>query len=86
MLFLDRDGFAGSRVPANAGIAPLDREGTESAQLDALAARHGVNNFIEYRRHNTVYITLDEMRIFLGYLLDEFGSDHVTPNNARQHS
>src|SRR5918995_1430109 len=48
-LLVDRDGLPRARVAAGPGIPLLDREGAESAQLDAVAARQRVGDRVEDR-------------------------------------
>src|SRR5712691_11673062 len=47
VLLGDLDAVAGARVAPDAGIAALDRKGTEAAQLDPVAARQRRGDFIE---------------------------------------
>jgi hypothetical protein len=55
----------------------LDRESTEAAELDTVAARQSRDDLIENRVHNVLHIPLVEMRVVLGDALNEFGFDHL---------
>ena len=63
--------LTGARIAPDASIAPLYREGAETAQLDAIAANQRVGDPIEYRRHDQLDIGLQQMRIAGGEFRDE---------------
>ena len=54
----------------------LDREGAETAQLDAVAARQRSHDLVEDRVYDVLDIPLVEVRVVLGDTLNEFGFDH----------
>ena len=54
----------------------FDRKRTETAQLDAVAARQRSYDFVEDRVHNVLHIPLIKVRVVLGDALNEFGFDH----------
>jgi hypothetical protein len=76
---------AGTRITPGACGAMLDREGTEAAQLDAIAARKGRYDLLENRIHNVLDIPLVQMRVVLGDTLNKFGFDHreIGPGSVR---
>ena len=63
----------------------FDREGTETAQLDPIAARERCDDLLEDRIHNVLDIPLVQMRVVLGDTLNKFGFDHrgIGPGNVR---
>jgi len=75
---------AGTGIPAGAGRAMLHREGTETTQLDPVAARERRDDLVEDRVHDILNIPLVEVRVVLGNTLNEFGFDHreVKPRGA----
>src|SRR5438270_9529271 len=76
VLLVDPHAVAGARIAPEPGIAPLDREGAEAPELDAVAARQGGGDLVENRRHDQLDIALIEMRVELGQTLDEFRLSH----------
>jgi len=81
------DGYmgAGSWIAPRACRAMLDREGTEAAQLDAVAACESRYDLFENRIHNVLDIPLVQMRVVLGDTLNKFGFDHreIGPGSVR---
>src|SRR4051794_22016513 len=75
-LLIDRHMRAGARIAAGTRRTMLDRERTETAQLDPVAASQGRNDLIENSVHNVLDIPLIKMRVVLGDTLNEFGFDH----------
>src|SRR5688500_16791610 len=57
-LLVDRNMGAGARIAACTRRTMLDRESTESAQLDTIAARKRGDDLIENRVHNVLHIPL----------------------------
>src|SRR4029077_1020536 len=47
----DGDLLAGARIAPGARLALLDREGTEAAQLDAIAGRQGLGDLVKDRSY-----------------------------------
>ena len=84
-LLIDGDMGAGARIAAGARGAMLDREGTKTAQLDAVTACEGCYDFLENRIHNVLDIPLVQMRVVLGDTLNKFGFDHreIGPGSVR---
>src|SRR5207237_5475404 len=66
-----------ARVAPDAGIAALDREGAEAAQLDPIAARQGRADLVEDGGDDDLDIALVEMRVGFSKPLHElrFGHD-----------
>src|ERR1700742_4869764 len=64
-LLIDRHMFASAWIAPGAGRTMLDRERTKTAQLDAVAARQGGDDFIENRVHNVLDIPLVKVRVVL---------------------
>ena len=79
MLFLDRDTFARSRVATHAGVTLLHGKCAETPEFDPIAARHGFNDFVKDRRYDPLNIALVQVRVFIGNLLYQFGSYHLSP-------
>src|SRR5438105_5654374 len=77
VLFRDLDAVASARVAPDAGIAALDREGAEAAQLDPIAARQGRADLVEDGGDDDLDIALVEMRVGFSKPLHElrFGHD-----------
>src|SRR5688572_20324907 len=75
-LLIDRHMGAGARIAPRAGRTMLDRERTETAQLDTVAARQGSDDLIENRVDDVLDIPLIKVRVVLGNALNEFGFDH----------
>jgi hypothetical protein len=69
--------LAGARVAPDAGVSAFDREGAETAQLHAVAARHRLGDLIEDGVDDVLDVALVEMRISLGDPLHELRLDHV---------
>jgi hypothetical protein len=69
-LLIDRHVSAGSGIAPGTSRAMLHREGTETAQLDPVAARERSNDFIEDRVHDILNIPLVEVRVVLGDTLN----------------
>jgi hypothetical protein len=78
---------AGAWIAAGSGRTMLDRERTETAQFDAIAARQCGDDLIENRVHDILDIPLIEVRVVLGDALNQFGFDHRDwgPGNADIH-
>src|SRR4051794_7019497 len=76
MLFGDLDAVAGARIAAHPGIAALDREGAETAQLDPVAAGQGGGDLVKDRGDDDLDVTLIEVRICLGKPLHELRFGH----------
>src|SRR5438552_19059816 len=72
-LLRDRDVRASARVAAGAGRTVLDREGTEAAQLDAIAARQGARDFVQDGVDDVLDVALVQVRIGGRYALHELG-------------
>src|SRR6516162_10279826 len=75
-LLVHRHRLAGTRVPPGAGIAPLDGEGAEAAQLHPCAARQRAGDLIENRRHDQLDIGSPQMRVAGGKFRDELRLGH----------
>src|SRR4030095_12578554 len=75
-LLVDRHMGAGARIAPRPRRTMLDRESTEAAQLDTVAARERCDDLIEDRVHNVRHIPLIEVRVVLGDALNKFGFDH----------
>src|SRR5438477_11103939 len=76
MLFGDLDAVAGARIAAHPGIAALDREGAETAQLDPVAARQRRGDLVKDRSDDNLDVTLIKVRICLGKPLPELRFGH----------
>src|SRR5262245_22196710 len=75
-LLLHRDVGAGARVASGPGRAILHGEGSEAAQLDAVAARHRGDDLAENGIDDVLDVALVEMRVLRGDALHELGFDH----------
>ncbi|MGY3032273.1 hypothetical protein ACVIIV_001443 [Bradyrhizobium sp. USDA 4354] len=84
-LLIDGHVGAGAWIAPCARRAVLDREGTEAAQLDAIAACKRRYDLFENRIHNVLDIPLVQMRVVLGDTLNKFGFDHreIGPGSVR---
>src|SRR5690606_14822819 len=69
--------LARPRIAPEAGRSVLHREGTESAQLHPVTARHRVPNLAEDGVDDILDVALEEMRILVGQLLYELRLDHA---------
>jgi hypothetical protein len=76
-LGIDVDAVARAGIASLAGLALFRAEDTEAAQFDAVTASEGVADLFEDRGHDFVDITMQQMRIFLGDFLNQFGFCHV---------
>jgi hypothetical protein len=63
---------AGARIAAGARRAMLHRKGSEAAQLHAIAARQGGDDFTQYRVDDVLDVALIKMRILRCDLLHKF--------------
>src|SRR5579875_1239982 len=86
MLGGDAHAGAGARVAPDPGVAMLDREGAEPAQLDAIAARQRLGDLVEDRGDDDLDIPLVGMRIGRGKPLDEFGLGHRSAGAKGQYA
>src|SRR3954469_14435675 len=75
-LFGDVDAFAGTRVAAHAGRAPVDREAAEAADLDAVPAHERVAHRVEDRLDGVLGVAMGELAETAGQFFDEIGSGH----------
>src|SRR5690348_1241545 len=57
-LALDRDGVAGARIAPQPGVALLDREGAEAAQLDPVPAGQRRRNLVEDGGNDAFHVAL----------------------------
>ena len=64
-------------VAADAGVALLDGEGAEAAQLHPVAIGERADHLLEDGVHDPLDVALVEVRIVVGDLLDQLGSDHL---------
>src|SRR5690348_13127014 len=71
-LLVDRHRLAGPGIAPGPCVAPLHRECTETAQLDAFAARQRAGDLVEYRRHDHLDVRPPQMRVGGGEFRDEF--------------
>ena len=78
-LLVHRHRLAGARVAAGAGVAALDREGAEAAQLDALATRQGGGDLVEDGADDELDVAAEQMRVGRGQLGDQLGFRHEAP-------
>jgi len=76
ILVLHEDRIARPRITALPCGTVLDRKGTETAQLDAIAARQGAGNLIEDDIDDALNIAMKKMRIGGGHPLNQLGFDH----------
>jgi hypothetical protein len=60
----------------DAGVSSPYREGAETTQLHAVAARQRVSDLLEYSRHDRLDICLPQMRVAGGQFRDEFRFGH----------
>jgi hypothetical protein len=67
---------AGARIAADTRVATLHRKGTEATQLDTVAARQRVGDFVQNGVYDVLDVTKVEMRIAVGDPLNKFGFDH----------
>ena len=65
MLFVDLDGFTGSRIAAHAAVPLFDGERTEAPEFDPVAAGHGVDDFLEDGVHDPLDIALVQVWVFI---------------------
>jgi len=66
VLLGDLDAVAGARVATDAGIAALDREGAEAAQLDPVATRQSRGDLVEDRGDDDLDVALIKVRVGFG--------------------
>src|SRR5690606_19185562 len=70
------DLFAGARITPDARRTILHRKGAKAPEFDPVAPRHRIPDFVEDRIDDILDVTLEQMRVFRGELLDKFGLDH----------
>src|SRR5262245_63217110 len=75
-LLLHRDVGAGARVAPGPRRAVLDGEGAETAQLDAIAARHCRDDLAENGVDDVFHVALVEMGVLRRDALHELRLDH----------
>jgi len=76
VLLLDAYAVAGARVAPLTSVAPLDREGTETAELDPIAAGQRHRDLVENGGDDTLGIPLIKVGVAFGQVLNEFGFGH----------
>jgi hypothetical protein len=83
---IDRDMGAGARIASGPCRALLYGEGTEAAQLHAIAARHRRDDLAENGVDDFLDIALIQVRVLFRDALHKFGLDHgrvlSRPRNA----
>src|SRR5215468_4315428 len=67
---------AGTRIAARTSWPVLDPEATETAQLNAVAARHRGSELAEDDIHDLLNVSLMEMRVLRRDALHELGFNH----------
>ena len=80
---IDRHMSAGARIAARACRSFLHRKCAETAQLDAVAVRHGRNDLVEDGIDDVFDVALIEMRILRRDPLNQLRLDHGCPARER---
>jgi len=70
------DFLSGPRIATDPGGAVFDGEGTKSAQLNPVSTHEGLGDLIKNCIHDILDITLVEMRILFGDMLNQLRFDH----------
>jgi hypothetical protein len=71
MFLVDMNSLTGARIAPDTRIAFLDGKGTEAAQLDPVAPRHGGRDLVKYGIYDPLNVSLVQMWIVVCDLLDQ---------------